>query len=157
GLLWVEQGRAHQELGVGGGHASIAAALESEVGQVTGGERGRLLVASAEERRAGYFDKRDKPRAAYREAMEAVGELEAGRVVLADELGRLEDKVEALARCKEALERHTRENRLERAGDEVAAARRAVEAARGLVAAAGVLAAELDRRRDDQSAALEAR
>src|SRR5215207_4898744 len=50
GLLWVEQGAAHSALKVGAGKGTLASALEAEVGQVLGGERGRALLDCAERR-----------------------------------------------------------------------------------------------------------
>ena len=49
GLLWVAQGMAHGAFKVGPHRDAIASALESEVGQVMGGDRGRALLAAAED------------------------------------------------------------------------------------------------------------
>ena len=61
GLLWVEQGAAHRSLGIGAGRDALSSALEAEVGQVLGGERGRMLLEAAEERRLEFWTPTGKP------------------------------------------------------------------------------------------------
>ena len=132
GLLWVEQGRAHEAPKLGGGRDSIAAALEKEVGQVIGGERGRQLLARAEERRAKFWDKRDRPKSDFKALIDLEARLAAERDEAAARMTALDRKVTDLGRCNEALERYRREERMQRAAEAVASARQAVERAKGL-------------------------
>jgi hypothetical protein len=144
GLLWVEQGRAHQALGVGAGRRTIASALEAEVGQVLGGNRGRDLLEAAERRRDALLYKGGKPRGEFKDLQEHIQGLDEARTKTATALAEQADKVLALTVTVEALERHDRENRLgaareahARARADVAANQRlsaAVETAKGILA-----------------------
>ncbi|TNC72193.1 AAA family ATPase [Rubellimicrobium roseum] len=123
GLLWVQQGTAHEALGVGAGREGIAAALETEVGQVLGGERGRALLTAAERRRADHWTKLDKPRGPWKELREEVEELEARQADLRRRWEAHDGKVSDLAARQEALARHEREDSLGQAQRDLAAAR----------------------------------
>ncbi|RJG46889.1 ATP-binding protein [Mesorhizobium sp. DCY119] len=125
GLLWVEQGTSHRALGIGSGRNHLALALESEVGQVTGGERGRALLAAAEERKSGFWDKRDNPRGEFR-ALAA--QLEADREQLATlqkQMAEHDAQVSRLAGVQNILARHTRDDSLNQAIQKAVAARAA--------------------------------
>lgn len=122
GLLWVDQGLAHGPLNAGAGQNSLAAALETEVGHVVGGERGRQLLALAAGRRETFWGRSERPRGAWRALQEAVGAFEVDREALRQRLAQHDDKVAALALRAETLARHMREDRLNRAiRDSVAA------------------------------------
>ena len=123
GLLWVEQGASHRALGIGGGREAIASALEAEVGEAVGGEHGRALLAAAEERRDGFWDKRNKPRDAYRALLDELDGLVRRKAELEVQLGGLDAKVAELGTKQEALARHAREDRLNQAVQDVAAAK----------------------------------
>ncbi len=132
GLLWVEQGAAHRSLGVGAGRESIASALESEVGQVLGGERGRVLLSAAEDRRADHWTKMDRPRGTWKALQEEVESLGAEQAKLERELLAYDGKIAELERRQEAMARHAREDSLARAEREHAATREAMTAAERL-------------------------
>lgn len=122
GLLWVDQGLAHGPLSAGAGQNSLAAAVETEVGQVVGGERGRQLLALAAGRRETFWGRSDRPRGSWRALQETVEALETDREALRQRLAQHDDKVAALALRVETLARHAREDRLNRAiRDSVAA------------------------------------
>ena len=125
GLLWVEQGASHRALGVGGGRETVASALEAEVGHAVGGERGRALLAAAEDRRDAFWGKNDKPRGAYRALLEEVEELAKRHGELEAQLGSHDAKVTELGAKQEALARHAREDRSSVAVRDVAAAKEA--------------------------------
>lgn len=112
GLLWVDQGLAHGPLSAGAGQNSLSAALESEVGQVVGGERGRQLLALAAARRDAFWGQRDKARGAWRTLQDAVDALGLEREGLRQRLAEHDEKVGALALRSETLARHAREDRL---------------------------------------------
>ena len=113
GLLWVEQG-LRSNLGVGAGRDTLAGALEREVGQVTGGERGRALLAAAEERRERFWDKRDRPRGPVNDGRRRVEELEAERAALLQRQRDMEERLTRLDTVGGRLERlqDVTENRL---------------------------------------------
>ena len=125
GLLWVEQGASHRALGIGGGRETIASALEAEVGEAVGGERGRALLAAAEERRDAFWGKNNKPRGAYKALLEELEGLAKRNAELEAQLGSHDAKVTELGTKQEALARHAREDRLSEAVRDVAAAKEA--------------------------------
>ncbi|MCX5512942.1 hypothetical protein C3941_02365 [Kaistia algarum] len=125
GLLWVEQGTSHQALGIGAGRDHIAAALEREVGQVTGGDRGRLLLAAAEARKAAFWDKRNNPRDAFKALGAELLASREQRTIIQRQLAAYEDKVARLAILQERLNRQRRDDSLRIAEDRLASARRA--------------------------------
>ncbi len=126
GLLWVEQGGSYRSLGVGAGRDSIASALEREVGQVVGGERGRVLLAASEERRNSFWDKRGNPKGAYKALVDEVAALEVRQADLTASLTAHDEKVSLLSTKNEALARHVREDRLTKAVESVTRAREAI-------------------------------
>jgi hypothetical protein len=125
GLLWVEQGTSHQALGIGAGRDHIAAALEREVGQVTGGDRGRLLLAAAEARKAAFWDKRNNPRDAFKALGTELAAVRDQRIGVQQQLAAYEDKVARLAILQERLNRQKRDDSLRIAEDRLVAARKA--------------------------------
>jgi energy-coupling factor transporter ATP-binding protein EcfA2 len=155
GLLWVEQGSAHKALSAVAARGSLAAALESEVGQVMGGERGRLLLAMAEARRDGFWDKRDKPRGEYKGLREEIATLDQHRGELEARLRRYDEQVATLNLKAEALARHVRENRLHVAVREVEVAREAFEKAERLATTLKALELAAERAGIDRETATE--
>ncbi|MCX5496277.1 AAA family ATPase [Kaistia dalseonensis] len=125
GLLWVEQGTSHQALGVGAGRDHLAAALEREVGQVTGGERGRLLLAAAEARKAAFWDKRNNPRDAFKALAVDLEAAREQRTTIQQQLAAYESKVARLATLQEILNRHRRDDSLRVAEARLVAAQKA--------------------------------
>lgn len=114
-LLWVEQGQAHQSLRIGAGRESVASAIENEVGQVMGGERGRALLASAEKRKAGFWTKTERARGEWKDLQEEIVGLQDHIGKLELELASYDDKVDDLDRKQTILGRYREEKRLERA------------------------------------------
>ncbi|MDX7953085.1 AAA family ATPase, partial [Lichenihabitans sp. Uapishka_5] len=126
GLLWVEQG-LRANLGIGAGRDTIAGALEREIGEVTGGERGRALLQAATERRDRFWDKRDKPRGAVTEARRALDAAEGEQAALLARRRELDDRIARLDAIGASLDRHRRDDHLGRAVAAVASATRAVQ------------------------------
>ncbi|WP_170937334.1 MULTISPECIES: AAA family ATPase [Rhodomicrobium] len=155
GLLWVEQGGSHRSLGVGAGRNMIASALELEVGEVVGGERGRALLAAAEERRNGFWDKRGNPRGDYKALRDEVAALEARQGDLTAQLADYDEKIAALEKKSEALARYGREDHHGKAMLSVEAAKAAVQRSEKLDAAVKSAAERLDRLRLERDAAAE--
>ncbi len=132
GLLWVEQGMSHRQLGIGAGRNHLASALEREIGQVTGGERGRALLAAAEARRDQFWDKRGNARGEFKAL--AV-QLDADRQELADLKRRMaehDERVSKLAGIQNILARYRRDDTLEASRKRATAARQAAAAVAGL-------------------------
>jgi AAA domain len=132
GLLWVEQGMSHRQLGVGAGRNHLASALEREIGQVTGGERGRALLAAAEARREQFWDKRGNPRGDFKSL--AV-KIEDDRQLLAElkrQMAEHDERVNRLAGIQNILARYQRDDTLEVSRKRATAAREAFAAVSGL-------------------------
>ena len=123
GLLWVEQGRAFQPLGMNrDSQAVLREAIEGEVGQVLGGERGRRLLDRVEKRAGDYYTRTGREREALTGPRNRAGELEEQCGTLEAELRAYDDKVKRLGQLQEALARYRREGSLTRAKEEAAKA-----------------------------------
>ncbi len=158
GLLWVEQGQSHRALGIGeGGKSSLASAIEGEIGQILGGERGRVLVAAAVERNHLFWGRNDKPRGDYRALGERLEKLRGQAVTAAEAMQRFDGKVVALATRTEALARHRRDDRLVKAIRAVSEGRRSLERAADLEAARDLSLRRLEAAERERDIALERR
>ena len=116
GLLWVEQGRAFQPLGMSrDSQAVLREAIESEVGQVLGGERGRRLLDRVAKRTGEYFTGTGRERAALTGPREHAAALAEEYGALESELRAYEDRVERLGKLQETLARYRRDGSLARA------------------------------------------
>jgi len=125
GLLWLEQGSSFSNWNAaakdrrdGQAQRSLQSALESEVGEVLGGQHGRELAEAIARRYAEYFDKNRKPRGEYARALSRLDLLREELGKLQDQLAVYEGKVEQLARLRERLLGYEREGRLSRAQKE---------------------------------------
>ena len=116
GLLWVEQGRAFQPLDMSPDSQTVLReAIEGEVGQVLGGERGRRLLAEVEKRTGEYFTGTGRERAALTGPRERAAALAEEYGALESELRAYEDRVERLGKLQESLARYRRDGSLARA------------------------------------------
>ena len=106
-LFWVEQGAASAQPHINeSAQSSLAGALESEVGTVTGGERGRMLIKRIESRLNEIFtSKTKKPAGSYKDAITRVTEARTQREELLGRLDEFEEKVDALKRERALLAR----------------------------------------------------
>ena len=104
-LFWVEQGSASGQPHINEtAQTSLASALETEVGTVTGGERGRTLIKRIEARVSEIFtQKTRKPAGAYRDAIAQAADARERRADLATSLKDFEVRVEALTRARHLL------------------------------------------------------
>ena len=158
GLLWVEQGQSHRALGVGeGGKSTLASAIEGEIGQIVGGERGRVLLAAAAQRHDLFWGRNDKPRGEYRALGEELEQLREHATSIGQTMQRFDGKVQALATRADALARHRREDRLARAVDAVSQHRRSVEGALAVETARDLALRALDAAAQDRTIATERR
>lgn len=123
GLLWVEQGRGFTPLQLNDDtRVALQEAIEGEVGQVVGGERGRKLLAAVHEKSSIYFTPTGRRKGALKDAHGAVEALGAEVDSLENELAQYDAKVDILEKLKKTLTRYERERRLARAEDDVHAA-----------------------------------
>jgi energy-coupling factor transporter ATP-binding protein EcfA2 len=118
GMFWIEQGRAFSPLPLSpDNRTTLMGALESEVGQVLGGARGRTLKDNIAARYRVVFTDGGKPRGAYAEAISLAEKLEAEIGPKREQLKQYEDKVDELARTRDRLSGYEKEGRLARAED----------------------------------------
>ena len=77
GLFWVAQGTSFKALRMSdGSRQTLTSALEGEVGQVLGGDRGRALLQTIRARCEEMFTVTGRPREYYRKSIEAIEALE---------------------------------------------------------------------------------
>ena len=117
GLFWVEQGTSFKALRKSGGsRQTLTSALESEVGQVLGGDRGRALLLAIRSRFEEMFtEKTGRPRDSYKKSIEAAGELDREVARLEGALRAYEDKVNDLEGVRSRLLMYQRGGILARA------------------------------------------
>ena len=119
GLLWVEQGRAFQPLAMNrDSQAVFRAAIEGEVGQVLGGERGRRLLERVEERAGRYFTRTGRERDKLSSPRKHVERLTEECNTLERELQAYDNQVNRLGKLQEKLTRYKRKGVLARAKEE---------------------------------------
>lgn len=144
GLLWVEQGAAHRYPKIPGMQGHLSSALEQEIGEVTGGERGRRLLAAAEARYGRHWTRTGRARGASEELAALRDRLLGDCARLGQELRDLDDKVDTLATVVARLERYRADGTLEEARDRLISAEAAARALDGLEAARRSTLAERD-------------
>ena len=127
GLLWVEQGRAFAPLEMNQDSQTVLReAIEGEVGQVLGGERGRRLLDTVEARAGEYFTPTGRERDALTGSRKRVEEFEAGREERRTALQAYEREVNRLADLRRRVDRYEREGSLAAARTEAELAEEAV-------------------------------
>ena len=142
GLLWVEQGKAFAPLQLNQDtRNALHEAIEGEVGQVTGGERGRKLLEAVQKNYDEYYTKKaGREKEVLKKARAAVESLKSEVESLENEEAQYDYKVDILAKLKNNLASYQSEDQLARAQAEVEEAQ---NAARGLEAVeAKITAAE---------------
>ncbi len=124
GLFWVEQGTSFARPQLGEiGRETLVAALESEVGQVLGGERGRALLVTIAQKCDEYFTKTGKPRGPYKDSLEQVQALAAELEGFRSALRFYDDKVDDLGRIRGRLKTYEDSRSLETAERDLKQAR----------------------------------
>ena len=107
GVLWVQQGHSFgaPEL-PGSARQRLGGILESEVGDVLGGRRGRELPQIIQQRLADWLTPaQSRPRGAYKAALDEVAQLEADLEELRAQREDLSETLERLAETTDHLER----------------------------------------------------
>lgn len=158
-VLWVQQGQSFGALDLpDSARSNLHSALESEVGEVLGGERGKGLIVAVDKQLSEFVTPTGRPRGNYKQRIEEVGELrseleelQSRRSDLSKTLGELEAAQGTLARLssgaqdqkdKDALDRaRTRhselaklESRIEAATTDVELKKRKLEQAEAAIA-----------------------
>ena len=107
GVLWVQQGQSFGRPDLpDSALASLSAGLESEVGMVLGGRRGRELPQVIEQRRGELVTAaRRQPRGEYKDTLDQVSELEQRLVGQQQKQSEISDTLEQLAAAEERLSR----------------------------------------------------
>ena len=107
GVLWVQQGQSFGSPDLpDSALASLSAGLESEVGTVLGGRRGRELPQVIEQRRGELVTaQRRQPRGEYKDSLEHVSELEQRLVEQQQQQLEMSETLQKLAVAEERLTR----------------------------------------------------
>ena len=107
GLLWVQQGHSFGAPEISASaRSNLGGALESEVGEVLGGRRGRELPQIIEQQLGEWLSAaRRQPRGEYREALDELGGLDEQLEELQLRRGELSETLAALEQAKQRAER----------------------------------------------------
>jgi len=126
GLFWVEQGRAFLRLNQNPhSRSTLRSTLESEVGDVLGGQRGERLLASVKQQCDRFFTKGGKPRGDYAQSAALTAKLESDLTAVERALSEYEEKLDQLQRHENTLARHRADSSLEKAREELGKAEQA--------------------------------
>ncbi len=126
GLLWVEQGKAFAPLQLNEDtHKALHEAIEGEVGQVTGGDRGRKLLAAVTGKYDTYYTPTGRERKGLKDTRGEVESLKTLVESLESEVAQYDYKVDTLEKLKNTLASYKSEDRLAQAQAEVQEARSA--------------------------------
>ena len=120
-LLWVGQGRSFVLPEVApDARATLHSALDAEVGEVLGGDRGSALIQRLDEALHELIYRRGQPKGRYREATAAQAELEQEIARLEQERMELEQDLAALEEARVEYERLSADQRARHAEQELA-------------------------------------
>jgi chromosome segregation ATPase len=123
GLFWVAQGTSFKALRMNdGSRQTLTSALEGEVGQVLGGDRGRALLQTIRSRCEEMFTVTGRPREYYRKSIEAIEALERDVAKAQTALQAYDEKISRLERVRSRLRTYDEERVLQRAQDQLRAA-----------------------------------
>ena len=117
-VLWVQQGQSFGAIDLPeSARATIHGALESQVGSVLGGSRGRALPRIIEQQLAEFVTANGKPRGKYKNLLDDIATCRAGLEELRIKRQSLSEDFSKLAKAKESLERlcdHSRDEALQK-------------------------------------------
>ena len=157
GLLWVEQGQAFQHLEMNQDTQDVLReAIEGEVGQVLGGERGRRVLDLVEKHTLAYFTPKGREREKLVEPRNRTKTLEEDCDELVSQLQGYEDTLGRLSKLQETLARYNREGSLAKAKDEADAAEEALQRLKAVDGRADIAKARMEQAETDCKAADEA-
>lgn len=113
GLLWVTQGSAFRPLALNeGARSSLRTAIEAQVGQVLGGQRGQAILAAIEKQFRNLFTPTGQPTGEYRQALHLLDQLRTQLAQVRSELDIYERDLQEIERIEARLNRWQKENTL---------------------------------------------
>ena len=128
GLLWVEQGRAFAPLELNPDtRDALREAIAGEVGQVTGGERGRNLLAAVQKHHDTYYTQTGREKSVLKEARSAADAASDECERLDGELSHYDAQVDRLEKLKRTLARYESTRQLDKARDDLQKAQNAAK------------------------------
>ena len=128
GLLWVEQGRAFDPLELNRDtRDALREAIEGEVGQVTGGERGRNLLAAVQKHHDRYYTPTGLEKRVLKEARAAAEKANDECERLDGELSHYDAQVDRLEKLKRTLARYESTGQLANAQGDLEKAQKAAK------------------------------
>ena len=123
-VLWVQQGQSFGALDLpDSARSNLHSALESEVGEVLGGRRGRVLLDAVNKQLAELVTSKGRPRGAYKDLIGEVAALRAQLVDLEGRRSELSKTLEELESAQETLARLSSGEQDEKDKEELDAAR----------------------------------
>ena len=144
GLLWVEQGRAFAPLELNRDtRDALREAIAGEVGQVTGGERGRNLLAAVQKRHDKYYTPTGREKIALKEAQVAAEKAHDECERLDRELSHYDAQVDRLEKLKRTLARYENTGQLANAQGDLEKAQKAAKELEDLEGGIATAAAEM--------------
>ncbi len=133
GMFWVEQGKSFVGVETNeDSRASIAQALQREVGDVLGGKRGQKILAEVGRMRGQLFTATCRPRGEYAEAIQKVLEVAGELKNVEQRLVEYDQNLEELERCRAKLKRHGADGSVGRAEERLQKARASQQQVQGL-------------------------
>ena len=124
-VLWVQQGQSFGALDLpDSARSNLHSALESEVGEVLGGRRGRALPDAVDKQLYQFVTPNGRPRGKYKDLPEEVETLQVDLETLRSRRGDLSKTMEQLDSAQETLERLSSGEQDEKAKEELDVARR---------------------------------
>ena len=144
GLLWVEQGRAFAPLELNRDtRDALREAIAGEVGQVTGGERGRNLLAAVQKHHDRYYTPTGREKIALKEAQVAAEKAHDECERLEGELSHYDAQVDRLEKLKRTLARYENTGQLANAQGDLEKAQKAAKELEDLEGGIATAAAEM--------------
>ena len=145
GLLWVEQGRAFVPIELNRDtRDALHEAIAGEVGQVTGGERGRNLLAAVQKHHDRYYTpKEGRETIVLKEARAAAEEANDECERLGGELSHYDAQVDRLEKLKRTLARYESTGQLANAQGDLEKAQKAAKELEDLEGGIATAAAEM--------------
>jgi DNA repair exonuclease SbcCD ATPase subunit len=123
-VLWVQQGQSFGALDLpDSARSNLHSALESEVGEILGGRRGRALPDAVDKQLSEHVTSTGKPRGVYRELSDEVETLRADLEGLQNRRSDLSKTMQDLEAAQETLERLSSGEQDEKNKEELDAAR----------------------------------
>jgi DNA repair exonuclease SbcCD ATPase subunit len=131
GALWVTQRQSLEQADLSSGLArsTVLSCLDSEVGVLTGSEKGQSIIRVVSEQLAQLIDGNSRPRGRYKDLLAEIGEIDRLLADLAGREKRLSEDSDAYRQAVRKLEKITDAETIRQEGEALENARRRKEAA----------------------------